>query len=487
MRGERIFNPITSVVELSQVRERAKHRGCKMKNERDHLFISYAWEDGALAEWLTLKLLAAGYLVWCDRFKILGGDRWPERIDEAIKTRTHRMIHLLSSHSLHKENPSAERQLALTIGKTRREPFLIPLNVDNVRDEDVPWQLSEIQYIDFLQWGQGLGKLLKTLEEYHTPRLREKEGKWIASEACLPRHVTTMEAADVVESNCLPFIHIPEVIRRFSFSRSLSKEEQATLAHSYAFYRISDRQVLAFHAPAAQLAPGVIVRDAGGAMWRNVSAIDGIAASNIVSALLWDSLRVRCYEKGLRYDEDSKAFYFPTGLIDKDRIVYQGYKGRKTRIDCVGKRTFPSEVLVHHLAFRLRVKRGITDGYVAQVCLRLQIYTGDGNKIEGKQIGTKRKKITKNWWNHQWLSRQIAIRSFLSDGSTEIIVQGMDHESRVVLSSIPLGGQVRPAIDEKSLASLRLKVVEIQEAEVLDEAPEETEQSESDEREDVNG
>jgi len=34
--------------------------------QRDHLFISYATEDGALAEWLTLKLTAAGYRVWCD-------------------------------------------------------------------------------------------------------------------------------------------------------------------------------------------------------------------------------------------------------------------------------------------------------------------------------------------------------------------------------------------------------------------------------------
>jgi hypothetical protein len=73
---------------------------------RDHLFISYAWEDGALAEWLTLKLTAAGYRVWCDRFKMLGGERWPEDIDDAIKTQTFRMLHLLSKHSLHKENPS---------------------------------------------------------------------------------------------------------------------------------------------------------------------------------------------------------------------------------------------------------------------------------------------------------------------------------------------------------------------------------------------
>ena len=42
-------------------------------NAQDHLFISYASEDQALAKWLALKLTAAGYRVWCDQFKLLGG------------------------------------------------------------------------------------------------------------------------------------------------------------------------------------------------------------------------------------------------------------------------------------------------------------------------------------------------------------------------------------------------------------------------------
>ncbi len=45
--------------------------------ERDHLFISYVTEDAALAEWLTLKLTPAGYRVWCDRVKLLGGESCP--------------------------------------------------------------------------------------------------------------------------------------------------------------------------------------------------------------------------------------------------------------------------------------------------------------------------------------------------------------------------------------------------------------------------
>src|SRR5437660_515138 len=64
-------------------------RLCAMTEATERiLFISYATEDAALAQWLTLKLTAAGYRVWCDRVKLLGGestyDGWvplPLRVD----------------------------------------------------------------------------------------------------------------------------------------------------------------------------------------------------------------------------------------------------------------------------------------------------------------------------------------------------------------------------------------------------------------------
>ena len=80
---------------------------------REHLLINYATEDWALAEWLTRKLTAEGYRVWCDRFMLLGGESYPREIDEAIKSRTFRMLSLLSRASLTKPNPLKERTLAL--------------------------------------------------------------------------------------------------------------------------------------------------------------------------------------------------------------------------------------------------------------------------------------------------------------------------------------------------------------------------------------
>ena len=38
----------------------------------DHLFLSYAWENAALVDWLVRRLTAEGYRVWCDRFQMLG-------------------------------------------------------------------------------------------------------------------------------------------------------------------------------------------------------------------------------------------------------------------------------------------------------------------------------------------------------------------------------------------------------------------------------
>src|ERR1700722_707840 len=100
-------------------------------DDRDHLFISYAWENQAFARWLALRLTSEGYKGWIDQFKLFGGESWTRDIDTAIKTRTFRVLGLLSKHSIAKPNPLKERTLALNIAKQPgMQGFLIPLNVD---------------------------------------------------------------------------------------------------------------------------------------------------------------------------------------------------------------------------------------------------------------------------------------------------------------------------------------------------------------------
>ena len=136
---------------------------------RDHLFISYASEDIALAEWLTFKLTSLGYKVWCDRIKLFGGESYPKDIDVAIKNRTFRFLALLSYASLNKPNPLKERTTSLNIAEKRKEDFVIPLNL-GVEKPQLPWQFSDLTWVDFSKnWATGLAGLLKALRKAETP------------------------------------------------------------------------------------------------------------------------------------------------------------------------------------------------------------------------------------------------------------------------------------------------------------------------------
>ena len=105
--------------------------------QRDHLFVSYATEDGQFAEWLTLKLIGEGYRVWCDRVKLLGGESYPRDIDKAIKEQTFRVLALLSHNSIYKPNPLKERTLSHNISRERGLDFIIPIRVDRIAPTDL--------------------------------------------------------------------------------------------------------------------------------------------------------------------------------------------------------------------------------------------------------------------------------------------------------------------------------------------------------------
>src|SRR3989442_5173281 len=101
----------------------------RAETDQDHLFISYASKNGVLAEWLTLRLAAEGYKVWCDRTKLLGGESYPLDIDKAIKKSTFQVIALLSRESVNKANPVKVRTLVLNITSEGKNDSLIPVNL----------------------------------------------------------------------------------------------------------------------------------------------------------------------------------------------------------------------------------------------------------------------------------------------------------------------------------------------------------------------
>lgn len=414
---------------------------------QDYLFISYATEDADLAEWLSLKLTSEGYAIWCDRFKLLGGESYPRDIDEAIKTKTFRVVALISHFSLVKDNPRKERTLALNIGREKGIDFLIPLNVDGLKSAELDWMTSDITFIPFSRsWAEGLTQLLKKLESISTPR-PVKDGKEIAANTYLD-HRILKEEPETIHSNCLEFLKIPTEVKEFLFEKPLSDNEIQAFSDRWAFYKKDPKTVFSFVSPSNV---GIFSCQLSNSHdWREQEEISGIITENIVSNLLKKSLLVKCFQKGLRRSDVGKI-YFPFGLLESDKLHFTGYKGKRTWILVAGDRTSPY-YFKYHLSPSFRIKKE-NGRYLSELFVDLYLTDSNDESLRPSVAHSRHKAIRKSWWNDHFLNRNLAICEFLTSDNGNIVMG--ESEEQIILSGDFIRFECPVRLDERILTDLR--------------------------------
>lgn len=421
-------------------------------SRQDHLFISYAWENCALADWLVRQLTAHGYRVWCDRFQMLGGEPFPKLIDEAIKTRTFRLIALLSRHSLQKPSPRKERTLALSLGREWEIDFMIPLNVDRLKPSQLPWDYSDLTYISFDDWAAGLDQLLRALVKSGAPRpIVEGDGRRIAAETFLPQHIIEQKK-EMLHTNCFVFEKIPERLYLIEWNKERNRPDPDRFSVVWPFYRLSDDRAVSFSLPPAEM-PHECYSQLDVFSWREHETCDGVRARHIVSNLLWQSISYTILHRGLKREAASGLIYFPRGLLRKNKIRYLGRAGKKTWIAVVGEKSFRGKAYRYNLAPDFQVRQDLGDDFVAQMKIRVRLTDSKGKVLDHASAVARRKHLTGAWFNRHWLNRVLAIASFLSRGHSKIML--LDQGDPVILVASPLAGEVGVSINEANLRSLR--------------------------------
>jgi len=384
--------------------------------ERDHLFISYASEDGVLAEWLALRLTSEGYKAWCDRTKLLGGESYPVNIDHAIKDSTYRLVALLSRHSVNKPNPVKERTLALNIGKERNVDFLNPLNIDNLSPTELDWMTADLTFIPFYEsWAYGLNQLIKKLVMIQTPRNqvqgRETVAKWVTSTE------TVVKKDERLWSNVIPIIKVPSNIRRYYV---YDRSDLDSARQKWPFYFQSEHEVWSFGPPEVNIP--VVEQEA--VNWNEYESVDNISTSNIVSSLLTRTLFQHCLKKGMTLSGDGRDVYFPDNLVQKNRLSFRRYDGKVVYVKSVGERTFRiapgvTERSIYHLSPSIvtLLRRFREPCY--QINLRIVWTDSQGIEYPRGKSHRRRRKVARNWWNYEWLSRITALVSWITNGQSE--------------------------------------------------------------------
>ncbi len=422
---------------------------------QDHLFISYAWENCALADWLVRQLTLHGYRVWCDRFQMLGGESFPQTIDQAIKTRTFRMIALLSRHSLDKPNPRKERTLALNLGRQWAVDFMIPLNLDGLKPSELPWDYSDLTYIPFEDWAAGLEQLLRVLAKAGTPKpLTEAQGRQFAVESYLPQHVI-INRQELLFTNCFEFERIPDRLYMMEWTAAEPWSDHRTDSAVWPYYLTSNNRIVSFSAmpPSVPSDHYVIVRDVS---WRDTDMLEGIRSRDIVSNLLRQAFERTLEHRGLKRDFRNGLPFFPRGLLRKNKIVFTSARRRKTWVAVVGQKTLRGQPYRYHLVPDFQIRQDMGADFIAQLKIRVRITDMHGKLLKPLARAARRKHLAASWFNHHWLSRVLAISSYLAKRKDKIVLlQGSDP---VVLFATAISGSVNASIDETALRDLRNEI-----------------------------
>lgn len=418
-----------------------------MPSDQEHLFISYATEDSVFAEWLSLRLTSEGYKVWCDRFKLLGGESYPKDIDEAIKQKTFRVLGLLSYNSIKKDNPVKERTLALSIGKERGIGFLIPLNIDGLSSTELDWMTNDLTYIPFYKgWASGYSKLLKKLESINAPK-DVRNGKEIATQIYLD-HITINNTPEKIYSNHLQFEQIPNEIIEYHIANPLTRNEINILADRWAFWYRDSTSVYSFVDPPDQEI--FKWKEFRRYEWLATDSIGGIPSVNIVKNLLKRSLYVKMIQHKLARSELGRI-YFPFSLFENEKFHFTGYTGRKTYILVAGERHYPKE-FKYHISPSFNIKQ-LENDFFAELSINLYLTDISGEKLESRSMHSRHKQIRNGWWNNHYLNRCLAVCEYLSDENKKIIIG--DEKRKIVLNGELISFQVPNGIDETKLKGLQ--------------------------------
>lgn len=419
--------------------------------QRNHVFISYTQEDVALAEWLARKLTAEGYLVWCEQLRLLGGENYPDDVDDAIQKRVSCVVALYSQASLSNPDVMRQRAIAFGLGKQIRN-FLVALRIEQISVDKMDQATRQLVFVPCeTNWTEGLRLLLGKLEAVGCQKLLPN-GKGVAAGMFMGNDVLS-ENSETIITNYLCINKLPDIILRFSPKQVIPRRELDEMKLEWNFREVSDRLLLSFHQPPQSLTIAHELRLVGRGSWRGIEKIEGIVTTNLVSELIRKGLIVKCIQRGLEFCQSTGLYYFPFGLVPGDKISYRWPNGKTAAIKTVGERKYRrgrgDEHYRYYLAPNFYVSQSLLDDFAVLIRVRVRITDTHGVPLPSRAANSRRKDLCNDWWNGEWLSRMLAICQYLADDGN--IVIGTQQSEQIVVAAEPLNLVAPIGIDETVL------------------------------------
>lgn len=425
--------------------------GQSIAESRDTLLIDHVAADHAVATWLARRLSLAGFRTWCHGTAPLAGENADETVRKLLDVRANHYLPLVSTSSM-SNGVFLER---CTIAATR-EDFVLPCSSVVTLDERMPSRLARLAPADFRNsWNVGLDQVLSRLGTLGIkPSLDPDQGRLIALRDYLPTRVTAAKPEPVF-ANVFP-LQLPKTMLIFDLRQQLTDIETLDLRKRWAFVELSAYRLVAFTPPPHQTIPAVTVDRTPEFLWADIPQRDGKKTLNLAKELARRSIEVVCAQKGLMFCCDRNVFYFPKREPGEWNQVIQHVDGRSTTVQLTGERTKGwgdrASPFRYQLSPKFRPQYDVDGTWNVVVTVYIRVTTLEGAMFEGKEIGRRRKTVSKSWWNKEWLARLLGVVQALqtSEGRIEI----GEGARAVVMQSKPLSWECPVGLDVLALSGM---------------------------------
>lgn len=425
--------------------------GHSLAVSRDTILIDHVPADDALATWLARRLSLAGHRTWCRGTAPLAGENADETVRTLLESRTSCYLPVVTGASL-ADGVFLER---CTIAGTK-EDFVLPCSASVGQDARMPSRLAKLVSADFsASWSIGLDQVRARLATLGIqPSLEGGQGRQIALRDYLPTKVT-VGTPEPVFANVFS-LQLPKSMLIFDLRRPLTDTEAGELRKKWAYVESSAYRLLAFSPPPPRAIPATDVERTPEISWEDITHKDGKKTRDIAKELTWRSLNVVCAEKGLQYCADRNVFYFPERETGEWNQPIQHVDGQHTTVQLTGERTKGwgdrADRFLYQLAPLFRPQYDDSGDWCVILKIYIRVTTLDGAMFEGKEIGRRRKIVSRSWWNKQWLARLLGVVQALQTSSGKIEV-GLGNRA-VVMNVKPLSWECPVGLDVSELSGL---------------------------------
>lgn len=423
--------------------------GQTLEDSRDTILIDHVDADHALATWLSRRLTLAGYRTWCRGTAPLAGEDPDVSVRKLIELRGCQYLPVLSEASLADELLLERCGLA-----SAKESFVLPCSCASGSASRLPSRLKAVAPANFAgSWNEGLAQALARLKSLGIgPSLDGDLGKQIALRDYLPSRVTVAKPEPVYAN--MFSLHLPETMLIHDLTRALTESEKATLRGRWAFAELAPNRLVSFSSHPQGYLPLQDYRLHQEVSWTDKSHKDGKPTEDLAKELVRRGLEMVCIQKGLKYCEDRQVFYFPEKETGEWNQPYRHVDGRQTRVQLTGernkKRGDTIQTTLYQLAPKFRPQRETDGSWVVVMNIYIRVTDIEGKPYEEKEIGKRRKTVTKGWWNNHFLARLLGIIQALETREGHIEVG--EGKRAVILDTAPQCWQCPVGLDVEALS-----------------------------------